>query len=526
MSRAWLTAAFATLVCIITHTCQPATGQTLVLFPLSCGAGLESRCGPLTRAIETGLRSAWPGLSVVLFSRESPLVQRRAREHEFLLRMTEAGASELEVDLAGQVLGADLTLLGTLETVAESPEGAGSARLTLRLGGSVSRAAHSYEATAPVAAGEDVDGWASMVASLVVADIARDGPVLLRGMPAGAEEHFSRGQQLAEQGQHAEAIVEYRYALVGDPRNAAIHSGLAEAYAAAGDRERALQQFKRALELAPESAAVRLGLARLYRQMGNSDAAQRELRRILESDPADIEARRVLAAILLERGDFADAAAQYERLLETKADDADALSNLAGIYERLDLWEKARRSYERLLEAAPENRDALQRLIQVCVRTGELPEAVAYLRKAFDALDGRAQYAPAQYAALIRVLDLEAEAVLKEAAGWFRDYRNGAITKERAEGALSRLHERSENLARAADKVEAPGRLTSALPHRVLAYYLLNQSDHEFLRYLQTGEGWRYDRARLLRDACQTALRRARALEAAAGWPTLTEAER
>jgi tetratricopeptide (TPR) repeat protein len=481
----------------------------------------------LTKAVERGLRDAWPGLSVILFSRESPLVQRRAREHEFLLGMMQAGLSELEADLAGEVLGADLTVLGTLEMIAESPEGPASARLTLRLSAPTRRdAAHNYEATAPVAAGDDVDGWARMVASLVVADIARDGPVLLQGKPAGPEEHFRRGQQLAGQGQHAEAIVEYRYALAGDPRNPAIYSALGEEYGAAGDRERALQHFKRALELAPESAAARLGLARLYQQIGDSDAAQRELRRILDSDPADIEARCVLATVMLERGYFADAAAQYERLLETKADDTDALSNLAGIYERLSLWEKARQTYDRLLEAAPENRDALQRLIQVCVRTGQLPEAVAYLRKAFDGLSGRAQYAPAQYAALIRVLDLEAEAVLKEAAGWFRDYRGGAITRERTEGALSRLHARSDNLARVADKLEAPGRLSLALPHRVLAYYLLNQSDYEFLRYLETGEGWRYDRARLLRDACRTALQRSRALEAAAGWPTLTEAER
>jgi tetratricopeptide (TPR) repeat protein len=438
----------------------------------------------------------------------------------------DTGPTEVEADLAGQIVGTDLTLLGLLEAVGAGAEAPGKARFSLRLGASLSRTAQTYEATVPVTAGEDIDSWASMVASLVVPDIARDGPTFLRGKPAGPEEHLKQAQQLSAERQYAEAIVEYRYALAGDPRNAAVHTALAQAYLAAGDTASALQYFKRAVELAPESAEARLALARVEQQMGNRAAAERELRRILESDPNDLETRRALAALYLEAGDFAEAAANYERLLESKPDDTDALSALASVYERLEQWEKARRTYERVLEAAPENREALQRLIQLCVTTGRLSEAVGHLRKAFDSLTGRAQYPPAQYAALMRVLDLEAEAVFSDAPGWFHDYEKGAITKELAESQLRRLHERSENLARAAEKLEAPEGLTAALPHRVLAYYLLNQSDYEFLRYLQTGEGWRYDRARLLRDACRTALSRARALEAAAGWPTLTEAER
>ena len=84
------------------------------------------------------------------------------------------------------------------------------------------------------------------------------------------------------------------------------------------------------------------------------------------------------------------------------------------------------------------------------------------------------------------------------------------------------IHPHAEFERRRQVMAQAAEALTPGHRHRVLALNQLNQSNYELLRYLQTRQRERDDRAQLLRDAAEKELARARELDSDAGWPVVT----
>jgi tetratricopeptide (TPR) repeat protein len=497
---------------------------TVVVFPLQ---GTQPLAEDLTAALTARLGSTTCGLKALPFDVNSPTVQRALREHEFLRAAMNPIASPVVADVLGDAVGADLTLMATAETQG------GQAKLSARLAATKSRVSRDYQASAqlpqgwpdnllPTAARALVDG----LLDPVIGQMCADAKSLLQQVLADAPEHYRRGQELMTQGKAAEASLEFNVATALEPGNAGYHVAAGEAYAALGDTQGAVVEYKRALQITPDMPMARLRLAQLNLQTGKPQEAARVAESLVEADPSNVEARLVLARALAASGDQAKALDQYERLLAYQANNEEALRAAAAAYDDRQAWDKAIPLYSRLVDVAPGDDHVRERLIQLLVKVGNLPQAVAELRRAFDLLGEPVRYQLPQFVAVVRVMDRECLAVIREAASDYDAYQSGRITRARLAEDFKSLHQRSDNLYHAADRLSAPELLARAHRFRVLACAVLNESDFELVRFAGTEEKWRYDRAKMLRDSAQNALSKAQSLEAEAGWPTITEAER
>ena len=90
-----------------------------------------------------------------------------------------------------------------------------------------------------------------------------------------ALQFFMNGQILLNQGQFAEAILEFQDALALDPNVATIYSALAESYWNIGKPELSMKNLKKALELDPEDEdALKMMADQLIMQKKYSEAVE------------------------------------------------------------------------------------------------------------------------------------------------------------------------------------------------------------------------------------------------------------
>ena len=131
-------------------------------------------------------------------------------------------------------------------------------------------------------------------------------------------------------------------------------------------------------------------------------------------------------------------------------------------------------------------------------------------------------YDATAFVTLARLLEAEAEEIIAAAEAEAEADAQGMADPRRADDLMAGLRQRADDLALAAEGLVPPPLLADGHRHRVLAFNQLNQSSYEFLRYFQTHQQERQSRARLLRDAAERELARARGLDADAGWPVVT----
>jgi len=529
LRAAFLAALFIMPLCG-SATGQPPTRQQPVLLPTVVvfqAQGGQPIVGDITDSFVIRLGIGDCGLKAIPFDANSPTVQRALREHEFLRASVGAIASPVVADIMGDAVGADLTLTARLDTQG------GQAKLSARLAATRSRMSRNYDASAPVPQGwpdnlqpSDARALVESLTAPVAQEICKDAASLARQVPSDPAEHCRRGQELMSQGKAADASVEFNIAAGLEPGNADYHVAAGEADAALGDTQGAVIEYNRALQAAPNLAKARLKLALLYLDTGKAQEAIRLAEAVLDSDPANVDARLTLARAWRGLSEQAKALAQYERLLVDQPNNEEALRALAAAYDEKQAWDRAIPLYSRLVQVAPGDDQARERLIQLYVKVGNLAQAVAELRKAFELLGEPARYQLPQFVALVRMMDRECLAIMREAASEWDAYQEERKSLSQLKEAFEALHQRSDNLYHAAEKTAAPDLLAPAHRFRVLAYAVLNESDFEMVRFADSQEKWRAERARMLRDSAQSALTKAQSLEAQAGWPTITEAER
>jgi tetratricopeptide (TPR) repeat protein len=89
--------------------------------------------------------------------------------------------------------------------------------------------------------------------------------------------HRILGTALAEEGRHAEAIVEYRAALAVWPEDPIAHNNLGSALQARGDLEDSVREYREAVRIDPRNAMYRRNLSRALAKTGRFGEANREL---------------------------------------------------------------------------------------------------------------------------------------------------------------------------------------------------------------------------------------------------------
>lgn len=137
-----------------------------------------------------------------------------------------------------------------------------------------------------------------------------------------AEEHFEKGNQLAEAQQYEQAIVEFEAALDEDPKFVSARVNMGVAYYQLNRMDEAIAQYEKAIELEPEDADIHSNLAAAHVQLNQLDEARKEYLLATELNPDLAEAYFGLGVVYLysEKPDEAIQAIERFQELDTGKD--------------------------------------------------------------------------------------------------------------------------------------------------------------------------------------------------------------
>lgn len=242
----------------------------------------------------------------------------------------------------------------------------------------------------------------------------------IRRSPASAgTAHRGLAETLDRQNRRAEAIKVLRDSLAAGSKDAASHSYLATLLARENDLGGAEQAYRQAIALMPTAPNLPRGLAEVLDRQGRRAEAITALRAAIASGAADGTSYGNLAALLARENDLAGAETAYREALRRTptatsflrglsetlerqgrrgeaigmvrdalaswASDAATHAHLAGLLIRDDDLQGAETAYQTALALSPGSVNLYRGLSETLERQGRRPDAIAVLRKAFDA---------------------------------------------------------------------------------------------------------------------------------------------
>ncbi len=232
--------------------------------------------------------------------------------------------------------------------------------------------------------------------------------------------HNNLGIALAEQGDLAGAIQEYRTALAAGPDDYDTHGNLGLALAQTGDLAGAINEYRVALAIKPDyyDAHNNLGIA-LVKQ-GDLDAAMAQFHAALAQDPNRRNLKTSLAhnnlgAIYARKNKPEEAIREYRAALAINPAYYDAHNNLGIALAGQGALDAAARQFQAALALKPREHEAHNNLGVVLAEQGRQDGAIRAYRQALAIRPG---YAAAHYnLGLALTIQGDAQAALRE----FRD---------------------------------------------------------------------------------------------------------
>src|ERR1700683_4366006 len=200
-----------------------------------------------------------------------------------------------------------------------------------------------------------------------------------------AQQHWERGQTLANAGDLDDAIVELRRAATLAPNNARYLSSLGAVLAQRGNFEEAVRYFERAHKVDPANAAVLQNLAAAQWQLGKLRDAETNLRQTLRLNPGNREATLLLGMVLENRGEYAPAAKMLSSVPELVKTHPESLAALLHCYYETSRLEDAYRLEDEVVVARND------------VQAAFLCATVAVRQRDFDAAEKILATNPAGY---------------------------------------------------------------------------------------------------------------------------------
>jgi len=245
------------------------------------------------------------------------------------------------------------------------------------------------------------------------ADLARE---LRRVRPREAEFYIVLGQAWQRVGKLPEAIRAYEQAVRMRPNSSRALLGLAGAQRASGelalaketlaragraapasaarlfqsgsvDFDRghtaaAMEKMEKAVALDPDFSAAHTGLAAILFRAGNPDRAESELRSALRIDPYDASAYDLIGRVLAGKGQTAESLFDFENAIRLRPGYAPHLYDYALELSATGRANEARAAVEAALRADADMPAAHALLGELLSRQGDIPGAIAHLRRA------------------------------------------------------------------------------------------------------------------------------------------------
>jgi predicted O-linked N-acetylglucosamine transferase (SPINDLY family) len=156
-------------------------------------------------------------------------------------------------------------------------------------------------------------------------------------LPAGAQDCFQLGSDLAQRGRLEEAIVLLRRAVELEPLNAAAHHNLGSAFRDRGERQAALAAYREAARIEPAFAEAHYGIGLMLVEDRNYEEALASLLRAIKLGPRLAEAHFQAGNAHMGLGNWQAALAEFKAAIEARPDYAEArwaraMSHLPAVY--------------------------------------------------------------------------------------------------------------------------------------------------------------------------------------------------
>lgn len=163
------------------------------------------------------------------------------------------------------------------------------------------------------------------------------------------------GKELASQGKHNEAILNYREAVNLKPDHAGAWSNLAASLNATRDAAGAIESYRRALAIEPESAVILQNLGGLLGDHGKPDEAIKLLSKAAGIAPKEATIRFNLGLVEVRRGNIDAGIQAFNEALQLKPDYAEAMNQIGVAYARRDDLPRAIAAFEAATKMNPKD---------------------------------------------------------------------------------------------------------------------------------------------------------------------------
>ncbi|WP_069805446.1 serine/threonine-protein kinase [Thermogemmatispora onikobensis] len=161
------------------------------------------------------------------------------------------------------------------------------------------------------------------------------------------------GDQLARQGQYAEALQSYLRATACDPQLVLDWRGLGDRCWQGGHFQEALLAYELALRQNPQDSAAQSGRAAALERLGRTVEALAAYELALEADPSNVAAHYGRGLLLLTRGEYGEALASFERALQLQPGFAAAHCARGDVLYQQRVYRAALAAYEEALRYDP-----------------------------------------------------------------------------------------------------------------------------------------------------------------------------
>lgn len=176
-----------------------------------------------------------------------------------------------------------------------------------------------------------------------------------------AFDHFVNGSIYEQQGDYANAILEYQDALRYDS-DPAIYYALSKSYAALGKLESAIEAINSAIKLAPNKKEYLSHLAELYINQGNLEGCIDTYNKILKVDSLDYRSWINIARIYQITLNYQKAIDTYNQILKRFGNNIEVLSQLSFLYSQQKKTDESIKLLRQALEIEPGNVDFKKQL--------------------------------------------------------------------------------------------------------------------------------------------------------------------
>ena len=192
---------------------------------------------------------------------------------------------------------------------------------------------------------------------------------------------FMNGQMLMNQGQFAEAILEFQDALALDPNVATIYSALAESYWNIGKPELSMKNLNKALELDPnDEDALKMMADQFIMQKKYSEAVE-PYSILKKNNPMDTQYIIALAELKKVNKDFHSAMKLYLEAYELEPSRYELLEAAGRNALQLEDKNEARAIFKELSEKEPGELSYINIYSELALQSKEYNEAIQHLNE-------------------------------------------------------------------------------------------------------------------------------------------------